>query len=154
MITTHKIFGEFYEQTFTLIALHSSLEDFAMAYAINKSLKINLHRSKEDLDMSGDISFPFFEWKDELTQSFWQLIANTSGKEENLSTGVLFLNEASYTIKHLIPEYKDVDYFLKIEHDDSYEDAILLKSVLSISEVVTAYTLDANKLKSKQNLIF
>ncbi len=136
------------------MALHSSLEDYALAYAINKCVKTNLQRSRKDLDMSQNISFPFFEWKDEFNHWYWTLITNNSSKEENLDRRDLFQNETSYTIHHLVPEYKDVDYFLKIEQDDSTMDDTIVKSILSIPEVITAYTIDTNKLKSKDNLIF
>lgn len=154
MVTTHKIFDDFYEETFALLALHCSLDDYAIVYALNNSLKTKLQRSHMDLDMSENFSFPFFEWKDELNHRNWTLITNYSSKEDSLQLKNLFQNETSFTTHHLIPEYKEVDYFLKIEQEDTEVDADLLKSILEIPKIITAYPIDVDKLKSKKNLIF
>ncbi len=154
MVTTHKILADFYEETFALLALHCTLHDYALVYALNKSLKTRLYRSRKDLDMSENISFPFFEWKDELNHRHWTLITNSSIKEDKLQLKDLFQNETSFTTHHLVPEYREVDYFLKIEQDQSEVDKDILNLILGIPNIITAYPIDANKLKSKNNLIF
>lgn len=154
MVTTHKFFEDFYEETFALLALHCSLEDYALVYSLNASLKTRLCRSRTDLDMSGNISFPFFEWKDELNHRKWTLVANCSRIEATLQLNDLFQNERSFTTHHLVPEYKEVDYFLKIEQVDVEIDDTIIKSILNIPSIITAYTVDINTLKSKNNLIF
>lgn len=154
MATVHKISGDFYEDSFALIALHSSMEDYAMAYAINLSLNFNFRRAKEDLDVSKKISFPIFEWKDEVNDRYYTLIANSSSKEEDKDQDGLFKFEPSFTKYHLIPEYKEVDYLLKIEQDDMDVEEGIIKSILSIPRIITAYILDTENLKSKNNLIF
>jgi len=150
----HKIFEDFYEETFGLIALHSSLEDYAMVYALNNSLKTKLKRSQVDLDMSENFSFPFFEWKDELNHRNWTLITNYSSKENNARFEDLFQDEVSYTTQYLIPEHREVDYFLKIEQDDHEIEEALINAILEIPKIITAYSIDVDKLKSKNNLIF
>jgi hypothetical protein len=154
MVTTHKILTDLYEETYALLALHCSLADYALVYALNRSLKTRLRRSGKDLDMSENISFPFFEWKDELNHRYWTLITNHSRIEDNLQLKDLFRNETSFTIHHLVPEYREVDYFLKIEQDQPEVDETILKMILSIPRIVTAYPVNVNKLKSKNNLIF
>jgi hypothetical protein len=71
-----------------------------------------------------------------------------------LSVANLFQDQPTLTKYHLVPEYRDVDYFLKIEHDELDVEDYILKSVLTIPKVITAYLVDASKLKSKNNLIF
>jgi hypothetical protein len=154
MVTTHKIFDDFYEETFVLLALHCSLEDYALVYALNKALNTKLQRSGVDLDMSENFSFPFFEWKDELNHRYWTLITNYKRKEDSLQLNDLFQNETSFTTHHLVPEFKEVDYFLKIEQEDLEVDEDVLKSILMIPKIITAYPIDVNNLKSKNNLIF
>ena len=154
MATTHKIIDDFYEETFALFAIHCSLEDYAVVYALNASLKTKLQRSDSDLEMSENFSFPFFEWNDELNQRNWTLITNYCSRENRSELKDLFQNETSFTKHHLIPEYKEVDYFLKIEHDDDEMNDALLKSVLEIPKIITAYPIEIDKLKSKNNLIF
>tara|TARA_R110000868_G_scaffold343120_7_gene604212 strand:- start:11429 stop:11893 length:465 start_codon:yes stop_codon:yes gene_type:complete len=154
MAAIHKISEDFYEETFTLIALHSSIEDFMLVYALNSCLKTKLKRSVDDLEISQSGSFPIFDWRDEVNDRYFTLVSNNVVKEEELSIGNLFQDQPSFTKYHLVPEYRDVDYFLKIEHDEMDVEEKILKSVLSIPKVITAYLVDASKLKSKNNLIF
>lgn len=153
MITLHKFSDDFCEENYVLIALHSGLEDYALAYALNRALKASLKRSKTDLDISNETSFPIYEWKDKLNDRYWTLIVNTSIKDEYLEFDDLFSNETTSTVYHLIPEYKDVDYLLKIEQEEDEIDSGILDSILEIPKIITAYQIETNKLKSKQNLI-
>lgn len=153
MITLHKFSDDFCEENYVLIALHSGLEDYALAYALNWALKINLKRSKTDLDISNETSFPIYEWKDKLNERYWTLIVNTSVKEEYLEIHDLFSNETSSTVYHVLPEYRDVDYLLKIEQEEDEADSGMLDSILEIPKIITAYQIETDKLKSKQNLI-
>jgi len=153
-VAVHKISGDFYEDSYALIALHSSMEDYAMVYALNLFLKSNFKRSSEDLDISEHVSFPLFEWKDDANDRFWTLITNNSLQEENLVRTDLFKDELSYTTYHLLPEYATVDYLLRIEHDDEDIEENIIKILLAIPKVMTAYRIETNTLKSKNNLIF
>lgn len=154
MTTVHKISGDFFEDSYILIALHSTIEDYALAYAINLSLNSNFRRAKVDLDLSKNVSFPVFEWKDIANDKDYTLIANSCVVKESENQGGLFQNQPSYTKHHLIPEYKEVDYLLKIEQDDMEIEDGMIETILSIPKIVTAYILDTDKLKSKFNLIF
>ena len=154
MAAIHKISEDFYEETFTLIALHSSIEDFMLVYALNSCLKTNLKRSVSDLDLSQGGSFPIFDWRDEVNDRYYTFVSNNDVREEVLSIANLFQDQPTLTKYHLVPEYRDVDYFLKIEHDELDVEENILKSVLTIPKVITAYLVDASKLKSKNNLIF
>ncbi|PHQ62354.1 MAG: hypothetical protein COC08_00900 [Maribacter sp.] len=156
MVAVHKISGDFYEDVFALIALHSSLEDYAMVYAINRHIKSNFKRFSKDLDVSEYASFPFFEWKDEINGRYWTLIPNNSLKVEYSENKNLFKDEPSFIAHHLVPEHKDVDYFLKIDQNEEEEEEIeeIVKALFAIPKVLTAYSIDVKKLKSKNNLIF
>jgi len=154
MMAIHKIIDDFYEDSFTLLALHSSMEDYAIVYALNSCLKSNFKRLAKDLDLTEHISFPIFEWRDQQNDSYWTLIANNSSQEESLIGNDLFANEPSYTKHHLVPEYKDADYLLKIEHDDDDLEEVLIKQLQTIPKIITAYILEVDTLKSKNNLIF
>lgn len=154
MMAVHKIIDDFYEDSFTLLAIHSSMEDYALVYALNLCLKANFKRSSEDLDISDHISFPIFEWKDDNNDNYWTLITNNSLEEDNVTRGDLFENEPSFIKHHLVPEHKDADFLLKIEHDDFNLEKDTVKQVLTIPKIITAYVLDVDQLKSKNNLIF
>lgn len=153
MAAVHKILTDFYEDSFTLLALHSTFEDYAMVYALNLCLKSTFRRTAKDLELFEEVTFPIFEWKDAKNDRFLTLITNNGTKEEANLMGDLFQNEPSYSRFQVVPEYKDADYLLKIEHDDDLEENFI-KSLMNIPNVVTVYEIDIENLKSRTNLIF
>jgi len=82
MAAVHRILTDFYEDSFTLLAVHSSLEDYAMVYALNMCLKSNFRRTSKDLELFEQVTFPIFEWKDIKNDRFLTLITNNGTKEE------------------------------------------------------------------------
>jgi len=154
MTAVHKFMGDFYEDPFDLVALHSSLADYELVYFINMHLKSKLCRSRHDFELSQKVFFPIFEWKDEPNDIYWSLITNTSLSEYSLPQTDLFKEEPSYAMHHLVPERKEVDFFLKIEQDNINIEKDIVKLLLNIPKIVTAYQIDPDNLKSKKNLIF
>jgi len=154
MAAVYKINEDFYDDSFLLIAMHSSLEDYAIVYHLNQALKAKFKRSKNDFDLSENSSFPWFDWVDQFHDRYWVLISNQSTKQELLVNNDLFRNETTYNRPRLIPEYKDVDYFLKIEDGEGLESEGIVKTLTKMPKVMTAYEVATDKLKSKKNLIF
>ncbi|MFX0556208.1 IPExxxVDY family protein [Maribacter sp. CXY002] len=154
MAAVYKINDDFYDDSFLLIALHSVLEDYSIAYRLNSILKSNFKRTKKDFDLGAYKSFACYEWQDEYNDRYWLLMGNQSLKQELINNNNLFQNETTYSTPRLIPELKDVDYFLKIQMDDSVVSEDITKTILGMPKVMAAYEVDANKLKSKNNLIF
>lgn len=152
MGATLRIHEDLYDEEFSLVGIHTSLEDYALVYALNEVLKIRLKRSAEDLSFASSISYPFFEWKDELYDHNWALLTNTCITSKETKPNDLFPEELSYTSHQLVPEHKEVNYLLKM---DDYElNSALLKKIKAIPKVITAYAIETEKLKSKPNLIF
>ncbi|TDQ32927.1 IPExxxVDY family protein [Zeaxanthinibacter enoshimensis] len=154
MTTTHKIFEELCEEEFTLWALHSSLEDHALVYALNYYLKSRFKRAPADLDISKSIVFPYFEWKDEAHDQYWRLITNKSRVRQDLEFQDLFRDEPAFTAHHLIPEYRDADYLIKIEGELLASDEERLAQLKKIPGMITAYPVNIENLKSRKNLTF
>ena len=154
MTAIHKIDDDFYDDSFLLIALHSTLADYALAYQLNKILKANFKRTKKDFDLAENSVFSCFEWQDTYQDRYWVLVANPSLKQELLTNNDLFQDEATYRIPRLIPELKDVDYFIKVEEDGEQGCDEIIKKVLTMPKVMAAYEVDMKKLRSKNNLIF
>ncbi|SHF96666.1 hypothetical protein SAMN05444372_101366 [Flavobacterium micromati] len=154
--------GEFDEIDYNLIAIHTSLEDYRLAYFLNQRLGINLSKSANEIQISvkeGETNFSRFSYTVKETNIRWNLIQNNSevmyphnGEKLNLFFNVPM---QMATKVFLLPEFKKVDYFLKIENNDEIssttETLILINSIESIS---TVYIVDAKKIKSKNNLIF
>nr|WP_293166010.1 IPExxxVDY family protein [Allomuricauda sp.] len=155
MLTTHKISADLYDDSFSLIAIHCDLEDYAITYAINSTCGLYLKRMKKDLHLNENMSFSVFDWDDEMNDVYWTLISNKCEIEEVMPSEGLFGNNISRRTDYLVKERKDVDYFLKVDAAD--EEIFLsekLKSINQITKVITAYPLETQNLKSKRNLIF
>ncbi|HMI06379.1 MAG TPA: IPExxxVDY family protein [Flavobacterium sp.] len=153
---------EFDEVDYDLIAIHSTLEDYRLAYFINQKLSVILSKSSDEIGVTikeGEAMFPKFVFDDRANDIFWSLIPN---KNEIIvrkkSTGQnLFLdtNVEIATKVYLLPELKKVDYFLKIENNSDHLDIEeIIKEIKSINRISTVYTVIPATIKSKNNLIF
>ena len=159
----HKLdLGEFDEIDYHLIAIHTSLEDYRLAYFMNQKLPINLGRSKEEIQITikeGETNFSRFYYYDKKNIISWNLIQNKNeviqqknGNSQNLFSNI---NMEVSTKVYLLPELKKVDYFLKIENLEETMELTQIQSVLNtIENISTAYAVETNKIKSKNNLIF
>ncbi|MBP6586881.1 MAG: IPExxxVDY family protein [Flavobacterium sp.] len=162
-MAVHKLdLGEFDEIDYHLIAIHTSLEDYRLAYFINQKLPINLGKSKNEIQINikeGETKFSRFYYHDVENEISWDLIQNTSEivQQKNDNSQGLFSNiniEVSTKV-YLLPELKKVDYFLKIENTDKTMDMSKIQSILNtIENITTVYSVETNKIKSKNNLIF
>jgi len=156
----HKLLvDDFYDDTYKLIAIHCRLEDYRLAYLLNKNLGLNLKRKAEDLDFKYlKSSYSIFEWENALEYIRWNLISNVCKNEEDslYSTGTLFENnEKVLKTFNLISEYSKVDYFIKISEEiQNVNEKLILYKLQNIPQIITSYTVDPLKIKSKDHLIF
>lgn len=145
-----------YDHDYTLIGIHSALEDFRIAYFLNKSLNIHFNRFKEDLDFSStNCSFSLFHYEDKASLTSWSLIANKHVFVNNLNSNNNNLFKEETQTSFLISEKKQIDYFIKINRNVAQKDLqnILLK-INNTRKIITSYTLNPYGLKSKDYLIF
>lgn len=153
---------ELYEDEYQLIAIHTSLEDYRLAYFLNQSLSIQLKKCEGDLHVKskkGESHFSRFEYEDDDLCNSWNLIENkinitNTGSE--ITTDLFSSNSSSFTTNDfLLPEFKNVDFLLKIEQEI---DCDLLSSYISkmnaIEKITMVYAIDNQKIKTKNNLIF
>lgn len=158
----HKLdLDEFDEIDYHLIAIHTTLEDYRLAYFINQHLPVNLSKSNEEILISikeGETQFSRFYFEDEDNFVSWNLIQNKNeviGQNEIINQD-LFSNSSQVvaTKVFLLPELKKVDYFLKIESDDDLDLSGIVKKLKSIKSLSTVYVVETETIKSKNNLIF
>ncbi|WP_413999603.1 IPExxxVDY family protein [Flavobacterium sp. W1B] len=159
----HKLdLGEFDEIDYHLIAIHTSLEDYRLAFFINQNLPINLSMSKDEIQINikeGETNFSRFYYYDSENEISWNLIQNKNevfqqkkDADQNLFSN---LTQGIPTKVYLLPEFKKADFFLKIEHNDNAIDVSKIKITLNtIDSISTVYTVDTNQIRSKNNLIF
>jgi hypothetical protein len=144
------------EEEYFLIGIHTTLEDYKLAYLLNKHLGTSFSKSKEGLSFdktTKNTSFSLFNYLNEQYDFEWFLLANSSKRENRTASNELLL--ISETKTYLIPEKKKVDFFIKISGSIQYSSVIkTIDKIKTIDQVITSYSIDKNTLKSKDSLIF
>ncbi len=152
----HKIqLDDFASTNYELYAIHSSLDNCRLAYFLNKKLALRLAKySSIELNTKNGKSFFNHFWYDDVQDDVsWHLIDNKSNLETQPQTSGFF--NAIAAAQYLVPEYKKADYILKIDNTDTFFDTNeIVKKLQTIEQIVLLYTIETNKLKSKNNLIF
>lgn len=145
---------EFSDDDYTLIAIHTALEDYKLAFLLNKYLQIKFKRSKEDLyfhDTENKSSYSMYEYTNVKLDNYWFLIANVFITKSEF-TGLF---KESETKSYLISEKKKVDYFIKLEGCFSVDFVEkIIEKINKTPQVITSYTIEPSTLKSKEFLIF
>lgn len=147
---------DFSVSDYSLIGIHSTLEDYHLAYLLNFHLQLNLKRSDFDIDVRKNKVNAFFSlygFTHSETENVWYLISNHyKNKVVENNTGLF---SESQTVTFLLPERKKVDYFLKLEGSFNTIDIDhIIERTNKIPRIITSYSIDTNKLKSKESLIF
>lgn len=146
------------EVDYELIAIHTSLENYRLAYFLNQKLPIRLKRSQIQISIrEKTLYFSRFHFEDEKNDIHWHLIQNKNEVTiEKKETAQNLFTDSSLdvsTLVYLLPEFKKVDYFLKVENPE-LKMSDILNSIHTIDRIATAYIIEHNQIKSKNNLIF
>lgn len=130
-----------YNYDFALIGIASHEKDYRICWAINNKLGFDLKKT-DDLEIKD---------KKQTDATFFSLYLYEN--EEQYSEYYIISNRSSNGM--LIPEQKQVDYFLMIRGSVTEEQVSkIVKLLRELSMVLTAYEIDPNQLRSKQNLLF
>ena len=144
---------DFNEDNYTLIGIHTALEDFKLAYLLNKNLDTHFSKATYSLDFESNASFSVYNDVNEEYGFEWYLISNSFTEERINASDTIVL--ATETKTYLIPEKKKVDYFIKIVGEPTQETIYkTVNQIKQIIQIVTSYTVEIDSLKSKQFLIF
>ena len=157
----HKLhLDEFDEVDYELLAIHTLLEDYRLAYYLNQKLPVRLQKSKEELPISvrqGDTWFSRFIFEHPDQETVWNLVPNKNEvtRQQASATQNLFGQTPMEvaTKVYLLPEFKKVDYFLKIENAPAPLQDIT-RQIQSIERISAVYPVNLQQIKSKNNLIF
>ena len=158
ILNSHKLNLNQFSDNYHVIAIHSDLEEFRLAFFLNQKLDINLKRKRKDISLIEiKANYSVFEYLNEAMYLNWIFFSNKSlmsNKITNEESGLFsqesfFQNEVS-----LIKNPKGVDYFLIIENvkNKTYVKKVL-KKISEISGVITSF-MSEKKLENKENLIF
>ena len=153
-----------YDYDFVLIGISSHEKDYRICWALNKQLEIELTKV-DSLEIKGkkDNTPSFFSlYKYDNSEEFkeYSVLANLS--ESKSSEGkmlTLFDDEttSSNASKNewLIPEHKQMNYFFVIKGEvDEYDVDKIAQKIQKIDLVQAVVKINANQLKTKQNLIY
>lgn len=127
---------------FDLLGLVSPVKDYKMAWLINKTLGLNLVRSEDILiEFLSAPNLEISQYFLTLPHGFIQLLKNKS------------LN-SSQQLAYLVPELKNMDYFLLMQDETGQINPAEFASHLTKNPFIqSAVRLDVSKIKSKENLL-
>ena len=147
---------DFCEDKYTLIGVHTTLEDFKLAYLLNNTLKTHFSKASFSLDFktsTSSASFSVYDYINEKYEHEWYLIANSFREERTNELDAIALTTETKT--YLIPEKKRVDYFIKIVGENHQQlTRRTIDKINTIGQVVTSYAIEPSTLKSREFLIF
>ncbi len=147
-----------FPENYHLIAIHSDLDEYRLAFFLNKKLNINLKRKRDDIYFTDqNASYSSYEFLDKVKFLKWIFFSNKSLVLENSMDQNINLFNNENLVKNeivLLSNHKFVDYFLIIENiaDRTYVKKIL-KKISEIRGIITSFITE-NKLDNKENLIF
>ena len=158
ILNNHKLNLNQFSENYYLIAIHSDLDEFRLAFFLNDKLSIGLIRKNNDIILHENKSnYSIYEYLDEVMFLKWIFFSNKSlVVEKTRNNDVLNLFSQENIVQNeisLINQPKGVDYFLVIENvkNKIYVEKVL-KKISEIRGVITAFISD-KKLENKENLI-
>ena len=130
-----------WDYEFLLFAISCHARDYKLCWHLNKALSVQLSKEEDfEIKFAGSTAVSlhsFYSYFDELNRLKYIIIANRS--------------ESGF----LVEEHKEADYFLVLDgFHETVDKAELLKKLKSSEVILTAFEIDPNNLKSKQNLAF
>ncbi len=143
---------DFEEEQYKLLAIHCSNEGYHLAFLMNQNLQSQFHRTS-DLNMFDDRSqYERYEWFDCQLQNTWVLLRNRCS-ESTTKKAQQGLFSFHAHVQFLLPEFSKADYLLRMDNEVKGLKKIVA-SLQQIPQVITAYEVPIDQLKSKNNLIF
>jgi len=148
-----------YNLNYILIAVKSQIEDYKLAYFLNKSSFFLFQRMSKDLSClinEKTVYFSsFYDINPDLKKESF-LIKNQALYLSNRSSQVgLFSGSDITNTAFLIPELKDFDYFIKLIGVWKEAETLDLKNFITSLKIVdSSININVNQLRSRNNLVF
>jgi len=127
---------------FELLGIVSPIREYRMAWLVNQELDLNLVKADDlELEFLNAEKLEIAQYLLSLPHGFIQLLKNKA---------INSTQQAAY----LIPELKNLDYFLLVQDETEELDLINFVKKLSRNPLVQSIVrIDITKLKSKENLL-
>ena len=154
MGTKHVLNLDLDDEPLHIVAIHSDLEDYHLVYWLNVTLGLQLRREQDDLEFAQRVFAPWYVFDHEIEFSRYVLLPNQL--EQHLSErSDQDLFSAQYSkVYYVLPEFKKADYLLKLEGLFEEDLKEILNKLKGLPEIVMAYALNSQQIKSRTNLIF
>ncbi len=148
-----------FQKEFDLIGICSTLEGYKLAYLVNKKLKINFCKTRTDVTLTekqAELNFELYKYEDDKTKATLYLVQNKSKYNQTKSEEPHSLFQVDQTIyRYLIKSHKQAEFLLKIEDDfNSFTIKTLISALNEIPQLISAFEIPFNEIKSAENLIF
>ncbi len=146
-----------------LVAIKSNMPDYKMAYCLNRYLGVHFHKVSPEISLTdnGTAFFRSFKYEDQKNHLTWRLFENKSNFSENnedVNHSLFHTDDEVFNAtNYLIPEWKNIDFFMLIENADLlFNTDELLEKLQNIKNISTQFIVDMDSLsiKSQKNLIF
>jgi hypothetical protein len=127
---------------FELLGLVSPIREYRMAWLINKEMDLNLVKADDlELEFLNAPKLEISQYFLSLPHGFIQLLKNKA------------LN-SSQQLAYLIPELKNLDYFLLVQDEtEQMQLSTFIDQLGKNSLIQSIVRIDISKLKSKENLL-
>ena len=127
---------------FELLGIVSPIREYRMAWLVNQELELNLIKADDlELEFLNAEKLEIAQYLLSLPHGFIQLLKNKA---------INSTQQAAY----LIPELKNLDYFLLVQDETEQLDLSNFMEKLSRNPLVQSIVrIDISKLKSKENLL-
>ncbi|MDP2089669.1 MAG: IPExxxVDY family protein [Flavobacteriaceae bacterium] len=153
--------SDFLDTSFSLFGIKTSLEDYRLAYFLNKQLQTQFERTEKNLEFelnNEKQSYSLFNFEDVYNYNDWFLISNkfTQTNKNNQVADLFTQTNFNFdSINYLIPERKSFDYFIKITGGIKNSlNQELIQKIKSIDFIEAVFEVKPNELKSRDFLIF
>lgn len=150
-----KIHLQVEQPPFFLLGLRCPWESFRLAFHLNAKLGIRLSRAARDLELyhkklDTKVCYPRYTYLDAVKVQAWSLLTNKL--RLRCASVDAFFDTAECHV-YLVPECKEIDYFLKVEQIEDCDPAAIAVQLRQLVGVRMVVLIDVDTLRSKDNLI-
>lgn len=128
------------EFNFSLFGVNTISGDYRLCWHLNKTLNLDLRKELKPIVIPDDqhqmnTRFYYHKCYDNDAQATYLLLSNKSGSV------------------FLVPEHKKADFVLMVEHSAVLDPIKILKKIQNLKQVLMAFPINPDGLKSKNNLL-
>lgn len=139
------------QEKFKIVAIHSNLKIFSLAFQINKYCFTNFVRSKNDLKIENTFYVPHYNWENKQKGIDFELFVNKLNievKETELTDSLFsFTNTKELS---LVESHKEVDFFIK--QNCYFSTSNLIDKMSKIPNISIVYKVPSDELLENFNL--